>query len=363
MTFVKQLVLRNFRNYVDEVVAFTPGINLIYGRNGSGKTNLLEALYLLSTGRSFRTSHLTDLIRKGASYFYIEAVFEKEEIHQTLSIGFDGKNRKIQANRSSLLAFSHLLGRLPSVLYAPTDSELISGAPSERRRFLNIQLSQRDPTYVHHLIRYHKAMKSRNILLKQKHGESLEAWEEIMAHSASYLMRKREKLIEELQPKLESFIKILSDTQDPFILSYAPSIKTESPEEIKKIFYNQRKKELILGTTLIGPHRDDFLISYENKEAKVYASEGQKRTCIAALKMAERAALAPDALFAIDDFGIHLDETRKELFHATLSSLHQVFLTVPSEEKIRNLIDSPLLYVDRGTVTHDANHKNRAHTI
>lgn len=349
---LKQLVLRNFRNYVDEVVTFSPGVNLIYGRNGAGKTNLLEALYLLSTGRSFRTVHLTDLIRKDCSHFFIEASFEKDAIEQTLSIGFDGKNRKIHYNATTLSHFSHLLGILPSVLYAPFDHQLIVGAPQERRRFLNVQLAQSDPLYVHHLMRYHKAMKQRNALLKAKQEESLESWEEMMAVSASYIMQKRASLISDLKPKVELYAKSLSNGLDSFDLFYSPSIAMKHRENIQSIFQKHRKKELLLGATLNGPHRDDFLITYHKKEAKVYASEGQKRTCIAALKMAEREWLSLDeALLGIDDFGVHLDEKRTDLLYQAVGCLKQVFLTIPSDELIENLPHARLLFVEDGTVS------------
>lgn len=351
---LKQLILRNFRNYVDEAVTFSPGVNLIYGKNGAGKTNLIEALYLLSTGRSFRTVHLTDLIRNDSSHFYIEAQFEKDGIDQSLSIGFDGKNRKIHHNAATLSNFSHLLGILPSVLYAPLDSQLVAGAPIDRRRFLNIQLAQCDPLYVHHLMRYHKAMKNRNALLKAKNEASLDSWEEMMAHSAAYLMQKRATLIEELKPKLQQFAKRLSDESDHFDLFYSPSIGMKHLAHLQSIFEKGRKKELILGTTLNGPHRDDFLISYNKKEAKIYASEGQKRTCVAALKLAERDRLiAEEALLSIDDFGVHLDEKRKSLLHQAISSAGQVFLTVPSDEFIGEVAHDRFLYVDGGTVTSD----------
>lgn len=347
---LKQLILHNFRNYVDQSITFSPGINSIYGKNGAGKTSLLEALYLLSTGRSFRTTHLTDLIHKDSNYFYIQIYFEKDQIEQTLSIGFDGKNRKIYHNTTLLTHFSHLLGILPSVLYAPINSQLISGAPIQRRRFLNIQLAQKDPLYVHHLMRYHKAMKNRNTLLKAKSEKSLKSWEEIMGNSASYLMQKRSNLIEELKPPLQLFTKQLSDKNDEFDIFYCPSIKMEHIKNIASIFEKQRKKEFILGTTLIGPHRDDFLISYQKKEAKIYASEGQTRTCIAALKMAERERLSKDAFFSIDDFGIHLDETRTQRFHKMITSLHQVFLTVPSDEWLQNTLSNHVLHIEKGSI-------------
>ena len=335
MMQVTALILRNFRNYEEARLPLKSGLNLIQGKNGAGKTSLLEALCLLSTGRSFLTPPLPALIRKGTSYFYIEAEFVKDGVKQTLSIGYDGKGRKVHYNATPFQNLSSVLGILPSVLYCPKDSALISGSPQERRRFLNIQLAQTNPLYVHHLIRYHKAMKHRNALLKIKSEQAIETWEQIMADSARFLMEKRKELVKALRPKVEEYSKFLSNGQDAFDLNYEPSISFKRMEEIEALFHKQRPKELIIGSTLIGPHRDDLHITYHKKEAKTFASEGQKRTCIAALKMAEWEELKSRSetlpLFSIDDFGVHLDPDRTSLLQEKLSSFGQVLLTSPIE--------------------------------
>ncbi|WP_194848298.1 DNA replication/repair protein RecF [Candidatus Neptunochlamydia vexilliferae] len=332
---VQELILRNFRNYEEVHIPLTEGVNLIQGENGAGKTTLLEALYLLSTGRSFVTSHLTDLIRKGSPHFYVEVRFVRDGVEQQLSIGFDGKNRRIHYNNSHFSHFSHVLGILPSVLYSPKDSALITGSPQERRRFLNIQLAQTDPLYVHHLMRYHKAMKHRNALLKVKSESAIETWEQMMAESARYLMTKRKALIEALLPRLKGHLEALAP--DLFDLRYEPSISLKKMEQIEALYKKQRPKELIIGMTLTGPHRDDLYITYNRQDAKTFASEGQKRTCIAALKMAEWDELAAQTnakpLLSIDDFGVHLDPGRTALLEEKLKDFGQVLLTSPSSSE------------------------------
>ncbi len=283
------------------------------------------------------TAHLTDLIRSGASYFYVEAHFVRDNVEQNLGIGFDGKNHRIHYNATQFQSFSHVLGILPSVLYSPKDSALISGSPQERRRFLNIQLAQTDPLYVHHLMRYHKAMKHRNALLKIKSEEAIESWEQMMSASARYLMHRRKQLIDALRPKVKMYAHFLSEDQDTFDLHYEPSIPLKKRDQIKLLYRRQRPKELIIGNTLIGPHRDDLHIIYNKHEAKSFASEGQKRTCIAALKMAEwdelkiQTEIIPS--FSIDDFGVHLDPSRTEILRERLSSFGQVLLTSPREDE------------------------------
>lgn len=332
---VSKLILRNFRIYKEKEILLNEGVNLIQGKNGTGKTTLLEALYFFSTGRSFLTPSLTDLIRKGSDHFYIEAHFIRDGVEQTLGIGFDGKYRKIHHNATSFQSFSNVLGILPSVLYSPKDAALIAGSPQERRRFLNIQLAQIDPLYVHHLMRYHKAMKHRNALLKIKSEQAIESWEHMMGESASYLMNKRDALIKSLSPKVQTYAEELSGKEDSFSLHYAPSIPLKKIETIEEVYRKHRSKELMVGTTLIGPHRDDLLITYNGQEAKSFASEGQKRTCIAALKMAEWDEIAAESetipLFAIDDFGTHLDPTRTEILREKMGHLGQVLLTTPHE--------------------------------
>ena len=330
---LSRLLLRNFRCYQESEIIFGEKVNILHGKNSSGKTTLLEAVYLLSTGRSFLTPHLAHLIQTDQSHLYLEAHFVKEKVRQSLRFGFDGKNKKIHHNSAVLKNFSHLLGILPCVLYCPKDSALIAAGPQERRRFLNIQLAQTDPLYVYHLIRYYRSMKQRNALLKKRSESGITAWERMMGESGRFLVSKRLQLIEHLRLHLQSFSLKLSDQMDAFDLHYAPSISTEKMDDFETLLAKQRPKESIFGTTLIGPHRDDFQITYHKKEAKTFASEGQKRTCIAALKMSEWTVLkkgtALDPLFAIDDFGIHLDPKRTDILYNTLPSFGQVIVTTP----------------------------------
>jgi len=349
--FLKHLFLRSFRNYDAERISFEKGVNLIQGRNRAGKSSLLEAIFLLSTGRSFRTPRLADLIKDGSSHFYVEANFEHSGIEQVLGIGYDGHKCHMRYNHTQFHSFSQLLGILPSVLYAPEDGALVSGSPAGRRRFLNIQLAQTTPLYVHHLTRYHRAMKQRNALLKQKSERAIGSFEQIMADSARYLMRKRDELIKGLKPRVQSLASELSSNEDLFDLFYLPSISIKWMDEIENLYAKQRARELALGITLNGPHRDDFLITCERKEAKKYISEGQKRTCIASLKMAEWEGLKEQnaylPLMNIDDFGIHLDTHRTHVLYDRLRNLGQVFLTTPL---VGNIPDFHSLYVTKGAV-------------
>jgi DNA replication and repair protein RecF len=335
---IRHLILRNFRNYREAHVHFSPLINVIQGDNGQGKSNLLEAIYFLSTGRSFRTHDLSDLIHFGQSYFYIEAHFIKDDVEQYIKIYYDDKTRKVQHNHTFYTTFTSLLGILPSVLLSPDDLSLVSGSPAERRRFLDITIAQTDPLYLHHLGRYYKAMKQRNYLLKNHSDTALFAWEQMMAQSASYIVTKRKEVIHALHSPSSSWMNHLSDQKDSLKIKYSSSIPfDENHPDLPLLFANawkkSRPKEMQMGTTLLGPHRDDLLIFLSEKEAKTFSSEGQKRSTISSLRFAEwermRESIALPPLLGIDDFAIQLDSHRQSQLEHHLSRFSQVFLTSP----------------------------------
>lgn len=329
---LQELYLRNFRNFKEAEVRFDRKINLICGQNAQGKTNLLEALFLLSTGKSFRTQHLSELILHGADFFFLKAKIVQNGVSETLSLSFDGQAKRVEHNAMRFASFQPLLGLIPSTLFAPQDLDLIVGSPVSRRRFLNLHLAQSDPLYVHHLLRYHRALKQRNSLLKHASQEGIEPFEQEMALSAAYLFAKRGALLKELGGYLEGSCQKLCS--EPLQLRYFPSQGGQEGylAQLKK----NRAREKQLGLTLHGPHRDDFLILLEDKPARLFASEGQKRTALASLRLAEWQRLAKQVdlppLFGIDDFEMHLDSRRQKLFRDALHDLGQVFITTPQME-------------------------------
>lgn len=351
--FVQSLYLKNFRNFEQSLVHFSPRINLIYGENAQGKTNLIEALYFLSTGRSFRTNRIHEFIREGEKEFYLEAHFIKDGIEQRLAIHFDGQTRKIQYNHTTYPGFTSLLGILPVVLYAPSDIDLINGGPAERRRFLDVHLAQIDPLYIYHLIRYHKAVKQRNCLLRQKQGSHLFPWESIMASSGHYLMHKRQNAIELFSHPLQEAMYSLSENKENIQLLYESSLKisSEIPSILEQIEKN-RHKDLHLGQSLIGPHKDDLIISLDGKKAKIFSSEGQKRCSIGAIKTAEwhhlQSKMNTLPIMIVDDFSVHLDAERTRRWNKGMQAFGQVFLTSPNVFSTTDLQN--VLFVKNGTI-------------
>jgi DNA replication and repair protein RecF len=340
---IRSLYLRNFRNYRELELDFSPKINLISGNNAQGKTNLLEALYFLSTGRSFRTIQLLDLISYSKPFLYIEADFIKDDIAQSLKLSYDGQAKKMHYNSTEYNHFTNLLGLIPTVILAPEDIELIIGSPATRRRLLDIHLAQLDPLYLYHSSRYFKAIKQRNFLLKKKQEASIESWEQIMLTAARYINSKRHQFITNLQPLVQENMLKLSSGKDSLEIRYQPSLTDN--------YAKTRPKELHIGASMYGPHRDDLIFTINGKEAKSFSSQGQKRCAITALRLAEWQHFADIThsvpILSIDDFGVHLDETRHGLLLEVMQGRGQVFLTSPYP--ISGIVDR-LISIEMGQI-------------
>lgn len=338
---LQTLLLRNFRNYKEETLTFSPKKNLIFGENAQGKTNLIEAISLVTTGRSHRTSHLTECIAFDESFFYLEALFIKDGVEQTVKLYYSRAKRSLTIDGKTRSSFSPLIGINPSVLHTPNDLLLITSTPSLRRKLFDLHISSHDRDYLFALIRYYKAKKQRDHLLKTKIVDAIDCFEEQMSDYAKVIKTKREAMIDQLQPYFSSFAQKLLCNQN-LKISFLPS----ASDTLLQLLQSNRQKEMILGSTLQGPHRDDFAFSIEDKLAKAFASEGQKRACILALRLAEYQRLktySKNLLFCIDDMATHFDPKRQERLKEVLEDLDQVILTLPDPDTKLAIADKKFL--------------------
>lgn len=337
--YLRSLLLHNFRNYEEEVFHFGPRLNIIYGANAQGKTSLLEALYFLITGRSFRTSHVKELIRHNTTHFTLEAHFTKHGIDQILRVSSDGKTRKMMCNQTNY-QISDLIGLVKGVVMTPDDIELVKGSPQSRRSFLDMHITQHSPLYVHHLTRYNRALKQRNQMLKSKVLHSIESWEQEMAKAAAFITMQRLRTIQELDAKSHPLHRSISNQSEELALHYKPqALKLETEEIVLHYYLEQfskhRKREMELGITFSGPHKDDVIMSINKHDIRTFASEGQQRSCIVALKLAEWQRLKDISeeipVMMMDDIGVSLDDARRDHLFSQLHHLGQVFLTTTQE--------------------------------
>lgn len=344
--------MHNFRLYEEAYFEFGPQINMICGPNAQGKTSLLEAIYFLISGKSFRTSQTSDLIRHGAQHFHLDAKFVKHDIEQRIRITCGGKERKIIYNNTAFPSIVSLLGLLLGVVICPDDIALIKGPPQGRRQFLDTQISQADPLYAHHLSRYQRAMQQRNYLLRARSLNTIDSWEHEMAQSAAYLTRQRHAASEQLLIQAKGLYQVVADKKEDLQLTYKAGVKfSDITGDLKpnflEMYRKNRFREMELSYTLHGPHKDDLDICFSERNVRDFASEGQQRSCAGAMRFAEwkRIQLAADEtpLMLVDDVGVSLDQGRRERLFGMLANLSQVFLTstedlpVNAEKKIIRL--------------------------
>jgi DNA replication and repair protein RecF len=311
-------------------------MNEIVGKNAQGKTSLLEALFLCVCGSSFRTGTLLDVIRHGAPGFFIEVAFEKNGFFHEIQLSFDGMKKRIVFDKRPCESQSMLIGELLGVVCPPEVQSVMKGAPQERRQFLDLHIAQLDPLYVHHLIRYRRALKQRNVLLRKKDTKTLHPWEKELAASGSYLICERIKAVRELVPWLKTYLEVLGVKYDAEVeLSYATKRHIERKDELQlyleKELFEKRGVEVALGSTLVGPHRDDLLLKASGKLVRDFASEGQLRLIALALKLSEwqrlKAITKEVPLLLIDDFEAYLDREKSEKLFSLCAEFGQLFVS------------------------------------
>jgi len=329
-----QLKLKNFRRYDSAEFAFSEGVNVIYGPNATGKTTILEALYCCICGRSFRSHRLFELLKTNEDCFKIDLRFTKYGIEQVIQLVSDGKKRKISHNHNVLGASSKMLGLVQGVVLTPNDVNLIKGGPALRRQFIDILLVQVDPLYVYYLTRYHRAVKQRNVLLKQNALKSISAWEEEMAQAAAYITKQRLDLLPKLQNEGRRFYERITLEKSDLSLNLKHPhliVKDDLAKQYRILFEKMRQRDREFSATQAGPHRDDICISAQKRALRDYASEGEQRAFVVALKFAEwhvlkdRSEIKP--LMLLDDVAMSLDFSRRENLMEAVQELGQVFLT------------------------------------
>lgn len=341
---IKKLSLHNFRNYGDETFCFTDGINVLFGKNAQGKTNCAEAVFYLCTGSSLRIRHDRQLIRTGEDYASIKAEAEGRYGKIVLEADIYENKREIRINGSKIVRSVDLLGNMNSVFFSPGELRLIQDGPDERRRFLNLSISQTSRPYCTALLRYQKILDQRNNLLKERDVslvlETLPVWDEQFAAYAAVIIRHRKNYIARLSPLAAEAHAYLTDGKETLELSDEKNYGDEE-ESIKKRLLAELggsyERDLRLGFTTVGPHRDDIKIKIDGKDAKGYASQGQTRTAALAMKLAEveifRSLSGEEPILILDDVMSELDLARRKKLLSRVGGL-QCILTCTHAERV-----------------------------
>jgi len=330
------LRLRDFRNYPRLDVDFAPGFHLLLGDNAQGKTNILEAIYLMATLRSFRGVGGAQMVRHGQKGYFVggKVVAQGE---REIKMYWSTTERNLSLDGRPVKRLMDYLGALRTVVFCTEDLQLVKGTARSRRRFLDLLLSQTHPTYLPLLQRYALALRSRNALLKRSTLDeaALEGFTRELVSAGNEIIRLRRELVPKLSPLARLAYRRISNDAEELRIEYLPSVKQDFAVELAQA----RRRELSYRATLIGPHRDDLQLLQNEKSAAQFGSEGQKRTLATALKMAQAEYLTgihgSPPILLIDDIMGELDVKRRSGFLPLLERAHQsrgqVFMTATEE--------------------------------
>ena len=329
---INKVELHNFRNYENQEIKLKKNINVFYGDNAQGKTNILEAIFLCAFGKSFRTTREKELIKLGEENARIKVEYSKKDRDGNILICISDK-KQILVNGVKIKKLSELLGKINIVIFTPDDINILKGTPALRRRFLDMMIGQLRPNYVYTLNLYLKTLEQRNNYLRQireenKNENMLEIWDEKLSEYAVNIYNYRKEFIDKINNKIKNIHNEITENKEEIEIDYIAESKNK--EEYLSLLKQRRKLDIIKGFTTKGIHRDDFVIYINNKRLDIYGSQGQHRTAILSLKLSELNIIEDEIgekpILLLDDFMSELDEKRRKSFLSYIKDT-QVIIT------------------------------------
>jgi DNA replication and repair protein RecF len=373
---IKKLKLVNFRNHEESRVEFSPGLNVIHGMNGEGKTSVLEAIYVLSMTRSFLPVQDSGLVRHDSPAFFLSGEMSNDlDMNYKISINYEpGKRKKINSTFGENLTPRDVIGEMPVVMLSPDYKNITFGAPSDRRQFMDSLLSQSSKAYLALLYNHKKSLKQRNILLagyareKRIDRNQFESWTEVFVKKSAEIIVRREKFIRDFSPYFNKYYQTVSGGKEAVEINYLPdSLPADvfngefESDSIKSILsrhaFENRERELARGTTVFGPQKDDIEIRVNGGTAKDTASQGQHKSLLVSIKFAEFKFLSEirkeTPVILLDDIFSELDRKRSEfVLEMIKQNQAQTFITVTEPELLNSEKKEFVLYeVQKGKIS------------
>ena len=368
--YLKTIHLRQFRNYKEQQVNFTAAKTILVGNNAQGKSNLLEAVELLATLRSHRMARDRDLIQDGEVASQINATIERQTgINDlTLTLRRNGR-RTVAINQENLRRQMDFLGVLNAVQFSSLDLELVRGGPDNRRNWLDTLLIQLEPIYAHILQQYNQVLRQRNAFLKSQdlapshQKEELAIWDAQLATTGTRVIIRRDRALQRLAPIAQAWHASISGSTENLIINYTPSVPLleNHPEQIQQAFLDKIQQrsvaELRTCTTLVGPHRDEVELTINQTPARQYGSQGQQRTLVLALKLAElqliEEVVGEPPLLLLDDVLAELDLSRQNQLLDAIQDRFQTLITTTHLGSFDSqwLNSSQILFVKSGEIS------------
>lgn len=355
---IKSLELNNFRNYSQLRLDLHEYSNILYGDNAQGKTNILESVFLCTTTKSHRSHKDKEMIKIGTDESHIRIIMEKNSILHKIDMHLKlGKSKGVAIDGIPIKKSSELLGIAHIIFFSPEDLSIIKNGPAERRRFINMELSQMDKLYLHDLTEYNKVLVNRNQLLKQMKNNAelsntLDVWDEQLIKYGTSLIEKRQKFIDELMDVVHRMHYKLSGKKEELSMHYEANTLCSEFEHKLAL---SRERDLAFATTHVGPHRDDLKFVIQDVDIRKYGSQGQQRTCALSLKLAEielvKNILHENPILLLDDVLSELDRNRQNYLLDNISGIQSMITCTGLEEFINGKLTLNRIYrVVEGTV-------------
>lgn len=355
---IKSLELSNFRNYEKLSLEFSRGVNILYGDNAQGKTNILEAICVCATTKSQKGSKDKEMIRLGDEESHIRMYVERGEIPHKLDMHLrKTKAKTVALDGLPVKKSSELYGFLHVISFSPEDLSVVKEGPAQRRRMVDMELCQLDRIYMHDLTKYNKILEQRNNLLKQigfdpRLADTLQVWDEQLTEYGKNIIRIRRNFIRDLNELVAPMHEHLSKGKESLRLCYEPNV---SEEEFLSVLQGSREKELILKSTLHGPHRDDISFFLGGEDIRRFGSQGQQRTSALSVKLAEielvKRTIKEDPVLLLDDVLSELDRSRQTQLLDSIQNIQTVITCTGLEEFVKERIRSDRIYhVAEGSV-------------
>lgn len=353
--FLKKLNLENFRCHASYSGAFSPNINVIVGNNAVGKTSIVESIYFIGLGRSYKTNIDSDVIKYNCDYAIVKGEFEKIGGNDDVTVGITPNGKKIKKNETTIKSISNYVGYVNVVNFCPEDVEIVVGSPQERRKFLDIAISQMDKTYLNSLSNYKKILKQRNEMLKlMNEGKTvdnslLSIIDDELVRYGSEVILKRKNFIDEFCSYVSTESMFISDGDEKVELKYYPNTTIES---FKNNLKSRQKYDVFTKKTSIGPHRDEVLIINGGKNVAQFGSQGQIRTAALSIKIGLSHFFIDrnrNVIIILDDVFSELDKNRQNKLIQTLKNKCQVFITTTSINEINDdlIKESKIINLER----------------
>lgn len=349
--YIKNLSLQYFRNYSSLNIDLSPKLNILYGDNAQGKTNILEAIYMCAMGRSQKTQKDKEIIKINEKEAHIQAHVVKENSENKIDVHLKLETKKgIAINNIAIKKLNELFGTIYVVIFSPEDLQLIKNGPSERRKFIDMEICQLSSIYYYNLQQYYKVLKQRNNLLKNlqkspKLKDTIFIWDSQLVSHGKKIIDERLKFINKINIISSEIHSNITGGNEIMNIKYIPNILCD---EFQNKLNKYLDRDIIQGSTSIGPHKDDLQFSINNNDVKIYGSQGQQRTTALSVKLAEIKLIKEETscnpILLLDDVLSELDESRQNYLLENINGIQTVLTCTGIEDSIKKYMDKAKIY-------------------